>query len=116
NHENTPGGVSILDVRYIDSTRLWTVDSSQAVDFYNNDLATTTRNCSGGITPWGTIITSEETFNSGDANSDGYQDVGWQVEIDPVTRKVKEYGTVGKQEKLWALGRMSHENIAVAND
>jgi secreted PhoX family phosphatase len=116
NHENTPGGVSILDIRYNDSTRLWTVDSSQAVDFYNNDLVSTTRNCSGGITPWGTIITSEETRNSGDVNNDGYQDVGWQVEIDPVTRKVKEYGTPGKQEKLWALGRMSHENIAVAND
>ncbi len=116
NHENTPGGVSILDIRYNDTTRLWTVDSSQAVDFYNNDLVTTTRNCSGGITPWGTIITSEESLNSGDANNDGYQDVGWQVEIDPVTRKVKEYGTPGKQEKLWAMGRISHENVAVAND
>ncbi len=116
NHENTPGGVSLLDIRYIDSVRLWTVDSTQAVDFYNNDLVSTARNCSGGITPWGTIITSEETFNSGDANNDGYQDVGWQVEIDPITRKVLEYGTPGKQEKLWSLGRMSHENIAVAND
>ena len=116
NHENTPGGFSLLDIRYIDSVRLWTVDSTQAVDFYNNDLVSTTRNCSGGITPWGTIITSEETTNAGDANSDGYQDVGWQVEIDPITRKVMEYGTPGKQEKLWALGRMSHENIAVAND
>ncbi|NBG66478.1 alkaline phosphatase PhoX [Acidiluteibacter ferrifornacis] len=116
NHENSPGGVSILDVRYNDSTRLWVVDSSQAVDFYNNDLVTTTRNCSGGITPWGTIITSEESTSAGDANNDGYQDVGWQIEIDPITRKVKEYGTPGKQEKLWAMGRMSHENVAVAND
>jgi secreted PhoX family phosphatase len=116
NHENTPGGFSILDLEYKDSIKLWTVDSSQAVDFYNNDLVTTTRNCSGGITPWGTFITSEETGNAGDANSDGYEDVGWQVEIDPITRKVKEYGTPGKQEKLWALGRMNHENIAVSND
>ncbi len=116
NHENTPGGFSILDLRYSDTTKLWTVDSTQAVDFYNNDLVTTTRNCSGGITPWGTFITSEETTNAGDANSDGYEDVGWQVEIDPISRKVKEYGTPGKQEKLWAMGRMSHENIAVASD
>ena len=116
NHENTPGGVSILDLRYIDSTRLWTVDSSEAVDLYNSDLVTTTRNCGGGITPWGTIITSEETTNAGDANSDGYEDVGWHVEIDPVTKRVKEYGTPGKQEKLWAMGRMSHENIVIAND
>ncbi len=116
NHENTPGGFSILDIRYSPETKLWTVDSSQAVDFYNNDLVTTTRNCSGGITPWGTFITSEETTNAGDVNADGYEDVGWQIEIDPQTRKVKEYGTLGKQEKLWALGRMSHENIAVAMD
>ena len=116
NHENTPGGVSILDLQYNSTVKLWTVDSSQAVDFYNTDLVTTTRNCSGGITPWGTFISSEETSNAGDANVDGYQDVGWQVEIDPVTRKVKEYGTPGKQEKLWALGRMNHENIVVAND
>lgn len=116
NHENSPGGFSIIDIRYVDTTRTWVVDSSQAVDFYNNDLVSTVRNCSGGITPWGTWITSEESTNAGDANSDGYQDIGWQVEIDPITRKVPEYSTPGKQEKLWALGRMSHENIAVAND
>ncbi|MGB0176013.1 MAG: alkaline phosphatase PhoX, partial [Owenweeksia sp.] len=101
NHENTPGGVSILDLHYVDSTRLWMVDTTQAVDLYNGDLVTTTRNCSGGITPWGTIITAEETGNGGDVNNDGYTDVGWLVEIDPLTAKVMEYGN-GKQEKLWA--------------
>lgn len=115
NHENSPGGVSILDVHYIDTALLWSVDSTQAVDFFNNDLVTTTRNCSGGITPWGTVISCEETYNSGDVNNDGYTDVGWAVEIDPLTAKVVEYGN-GKQEKLWAVGRMSHENVVVAND
>ena len=116
NHENSPGGVSILDLHYDQSTQLWVVDTTQPVDFYNNDLVTTTRNCSGGITPWGTIITSEETRNSGDNNNDGYQDVGWQVEIDPLTAKVMDYDNDGKQDKLWAMGRMSHENIVVADD
>lgn len=115
NHENTPGGVSILDVRYNDTTNLWEVGAIRKVDFYNNDLVTTTRNCSGGITPWGTIITAEETTNNGDVNGDGYTDVGWLVEIDPVTAKVKEYGN-GKQEKLWGCGRISHENAVVLND
>lgn len=115
NHENTPGGVSMVGLHYDQSTQLWVVDSSQAVDFYNDDLVTTTRNCSGGITPWGTILTAEETLNSGDANNDGYQDVGWLVEIDPATASVMDYGN-GKQEKLWAIGRISHENAVVLDD
>lgn len=115
NHENTPGGVSMLGLHYDQESMLWVVDSSQAVDFYNDDLVTTTRNCSGGITPWGTILTAEETQNQGDANADGYTDVGWLVEIDPATASVKEYGN-GKQEKLWAIGRISHENAVVLDD
>lgn len=116
NHENTPGGVSILDLHYNDSSRLWMVDTSQPVDLYNNNLITTTRNCSGGITPWGTVITCEESLNSGDANGDGYEDVGWAVEIDPVTSKVIDHDGDGKQDKLWALGRVNHENVVVSSD
>lgn len=115
NHENSPGAVSLAFVRYIDSTMLWMVDSTKRVDFYNNDLVSTVRNCSGGITPWGTVITSEESTSTADANGDGYMDIGWNVEFNPWTGKVMEYGN-GKQEKLWALGRMSHENVVVAND
>ena len=115
NHENTPGGVSMLGMHFDSTARLWQIDSSRAVDFYNDDLATTTRNCSGGITPWGTVITAEESGNAGDANGDGYTDVGWLVEIDPVTARVMEYGN-GKQEKLWAAGNISHENALVLDD
>lgn len=114
NHENTPGGVSILDMHFDSATQLWVIDYSQPVDLYNNALVTTTRNCSGGVTPWGTIVTAEESTNAGDLNGDGYQDVGWLVEIDPVTAKVKDYGN--GQQKLWAMGRMNHENVVVAED
>ncbi|HBF19370.1 MAG TPA: hypothetical protein DDW81_04680 [Cryomorphaceae bacterium] len=116
NHENTPGGVSMLDISYSDSARLWTVDTSQAVDFFTTSLVTTTRNCSGGITPWGTVITAEESTNGGDLNLDGYQDVGWLVEIDPVTSKVVDYDGDGNSDKLWAMGRMNHENVVVSHD
>ncbi len=47
---------------------------------------------------------------------DGYQDMGWQVEIDPETGKVIDHDGDGTPDKLWALGRMSHENIAVGAD
>ncbi|WP_067149476.1 LamG-like jellyroll fold domain-containing protein [Pseudotamlana agarivorans] len=116
NHENTPGGVSILDISLNNTTQLWEVDESQAVDLYDENLVTTTRNCSGGITPWGTVVTAEESTNSGDVNGDGYQDVGWLVEIDPATASVLDYDNDGKKDKLWAMGRMNHENVVVSND
>ncbi|MFD2720452.1 alkaline phosphatase PhoX [Hymenobacter monticola] len=86
NHENDPGGVSMLNLRLNETTMTWAVDSVRRVDF--GPLVKTTRNCSGGLTPWGTIITSEETVNTGD----------------------------GRPDKLWAMGRMSHENIAISRD
>lgn len=106
NHETSPGGVSVLDVRYDSLTRLWAVDTTQAIDF--SGVAGTARNCSGGVTPWETSITSEETGTSNDANNDGYFDLGWNVELDPVKAEVVQ--------KLWAMGNMSHENVVVAED
>jgi len=114
NHEKNPGGVSILDVHFNCATGTWVVDSVLPVNF-GGDLVKTSSNCSGGLTPWGTTVTCEEDAPVGDVNGDGYEDIGWNVEIDPKTRKVKEYGN-GKPEKLWAMGRMSHENIVFKQD
>ena len=115
NQENTPGGVSMLRVHLDENKKLWVLDDSKAVDMYDTNLVTTSRNCSGGITPWGTVITTEEDSGSADVNGDGYIDLGWFVEIDPTTASVKEYGN-NKKEKLWALGRMNHENIVITPD
>jgi secreted PhoX family phosphatase len=113
NHETSPGGVSMFDLHFDNNLGHWVVSNSQAVDF--SGVVKTESNCSGGITPWETVITCEESMSAGDVNGDGYQDIGWNVEIDPKTKRVKEYGN-GKQEKLWAMGRISHENVVVAQD
>ncbi|MES2779923.1 MAG: alkaline phosphatase PhoX [Bacteroidota bacterium] len=116
NEENTPGGVSVFYLTYKDSTGIWQRDSSGKVNLSATGLVQSTRNCSGGITPWGTIITSEESYNTGDVNADGYTDVGWQVEYNPWTRQVRDYNTDGTKDKLWSMGRMSHENVVLKND
>lgn len=115
NHETNPGGVSVLDVSFDTEENLWSVDATEAVDFYDENLVTTIRNCSGGVTPMGTIITAEES-SSDDSNNDGYLDVGWLVEIDPVTKQVMDYDNDGIKDKLWAMGKMNHENVVVSND
>ncbi|MEN9808971.1 MAG: hypothetical protein RLZZ488_538 [Pseudomonadota bacterium] len=80
----------------------------------------TLANCSGGYTPWGTILTAEENFDvyfkKNDGTFRGYygwgkyyprneEDYGWVVEVDPVTQKAR---------KLTALGRFAHEGATVA--
>lgn len=112
NHELSTGAVSMFDVRLDKSNLLWKVDSSQAIDF--SKVQGTSRNCSGGITPWGTVITAEEVRGNTDVNQDGYIDQGWLVEIDPKTNKVVDYGQ--GEAKLWAMGNMSHENVVIKND
>lgn len=79
-------------------------------------------NCSGGITPWGTILSCEENYDqfAGETKYDDHgnpyhedsdygwdkfyayppEHYGWVVEIDPFT---------GKAQKHIALGRFAHE-------
>jgi uncharacterized protein len=119
NAELVPGGVTILDVQYNGATELWEVTASEKVDFghfADSGLVPTARNCSGGLTPWGTVISCEELENVTDLNADGYFDLGWSFEVDPVTRRLKDYDGDSLPDKLWALGRFKHENAAVAQD
>jgi hypothetical protein len=111
NHEETPGGVSVATLALDVVKQIWNVTGSGGVNF--SLVSGTAANCSGEVTPWGTTITCEETTgNNTDANGDGYYDLGWCIEINPSTRKILDYGTSSPQ-KLWALGRMSHENVKV---
>jgi len=103
NSELTSGGVSILDINFNLTTKLWEVTNSQAIDF--SGVAGTTRNCSGTVTPWNTIVSCEEAISTSDSNNDNRYDLGWCVEIDPVNKLVID--------KRWALGNFRHENIVV---
>ncbi|KAA5825538.1 DUF839 domain-containing protein [Algibacter amylolyticus] len=105
NSEIYPGAVAILDINFNGTTKFWETTFSEAVDF--SLVAGTAANCSGTVTPWGTIISSEELPISTDSNGDSYNDTGWNVEIDPVTK------TVINNQKLWSMGNFSHENVAI---
>jgi len=113
NHETNPGGVTMAEINYNTSTKLWQLTKSRAVSFSAPSLVQTIRNCSGGITPWGTVVTAEESVTSNDINADGYKDYGWLVEIDPVTAQVMSHNQAGTKDKLWQMGIMNHENVVI---
>jgi secreted PhoX family phosphatase len=115
NHETNPGGVTMAEINYNATTKLWQLTRSRGVNFSGSSLVQTIRNCSGGVTPWGTIVTAEEQTTASDVNSDGYKDYGWLVEINPATAQVSSLNTNGSQGKLWQMGIMNHENVVVNN-
>lgn len=115
NHETNPGGVTMAEINYNMTTKLWQLSRSRAVSFSAPSLVQTIRNCSGGITPWGTVITAEESVTSSDVNGDGLRDYGWLVEIDPATAQVISQNADGSKGKLWQMGIMNHENVVINN-
>lgn len=115
NHETNPGGVTMAEINYNPSSKLWALTKSRGVDFSGTSLVQTIRNCSGGVTPWGTIVTAEESVTGNDTNADGYHDYGWLVEINPVTAQVMSHNPSGTKDKLWQMGIMNHENVVINN-
>ncbi len=95
-------------------------------DKLGNKIIGTAFNCSGGQTPWGTILSGEENFQStvteavkANGTQTSYTDktigktfglvgekYGWIVEIDPANPKFRP------RKHTW-LGRFRHENVAV---
>ncbi len=120
--ETTPAECAILEVYYDYPTHTWNTGTSGKVPFSigtaTSDLGNVSRFCSGTITPRNTIMVCEETTSGGNINSsvDGYEDVGWVIEINPVTRTVIDHNGDGRSDKLWALGRQAHENVAIKSD
>lgn len=76
----------------------------------------TLANCSGGVTPWGTVLSGEENYQDcmpdGSYRWTGYgedmipEHYGWVVEVDPFDKSKPA-------KKRTSLGRFHHENVAV---
>ncbi|OUL31816.1 hypothetical protein BV378_00660 [Nostoc sp. RF31YmG] len=99
-----------------------------STDGLGNKIIGTAYNCSGGTTPWGTILSAEENFQNqvgvteavkSDGTQIGYTDgttgktfglvgekYGWIVEIDPTNPTFRP-------RKHTCLGRYHHENVAM---
>lgn len=107
-------GVSMMDIQFDTAMHIWNITNNRPVDF--TSVQGTGRNCSGTVTPWNTIITAEETLPGTDLNGDGYEDIGWLVEIDPATATVVDHDGDGMADKLFKMGLMSHENCVVSED
>lgn len=87
----------------------------KSAEFAKGTLA----NCSGGLTPWGTMLSGEENFQDyyvskniweyrwNDVESDFMlEHYGWVVEVDPFDKN-------SIPKKRTSLGRFRHENVAI---
>ena len=70
NHEGYPTGNISISALQLNDSLLWEVLPGSLVDF--TALGGTMRNCSGTITPWGTMLSGEEVRHfMGDSTGDG---------------------------------------------
>lgn len=119
------GGASVMEV-FRDSINGWKlVGFPHAINFAS--VGGTLHNCLGALTPWGTILTSEEIEPANnevrnpvdstlklirDSTDAGgwrrWMNYGWMVEVDPIKREV-----LGKR---YAMGRFMHEGAVVMPD
>ena len=84
-------------------------EHTQNLDLEYLSLTGTVRNCSGGVTPWNSWITCEETnFRNGGNNGFLEKDHGYNFEV-PATEKI---GLIDPRP-IKAMGRFVHESVAV---
>ena len=114
--ETVPAECAILSLSFNTNNKLWSVSSSGKVAFPLTDIGYVMAFCSGTVTPKNTIMVCEEVTTNIDGNNDGYEDLGWIIEIDPATRTVINQDASGGVDKLWAMGRQKHENVTIKSD
>lgn len=117
--EKDPAEVMVLHIK-LDDNGLWHKQSSGMVNFdtpfVKQSIGKVANFCSGGVMPWGNVVVAEEVVTDGDSNKDGYDDLGWLVEIDPQKREIAKRDKEGRPQKLWAMGRVQHENLCILSD
>jgi hypothetical protein len=112
--ETFPAEAAILNMTYGAGTHLWSFGSAGKVSFPVPDLGQVRTFCAGTVTPDNHVMVCEEVMSTSlDDNSDGYIDDGWIVEFDPATRTVIDQDNNGTKDKLWAMGRAKHEDVAI---
>jgi secreted PhoX family phosphatase len=84
------------------TTTIWLNANLEVTKQYLS-LTGTIRNCSGGVTPWGTWISSEEAGNEGWVMGKRH---GYNFEVDPLK-------PLALTMPLIAMGRFNHEAVAV---
>ncbi|HEX8462501.1 MAG TPA: alkaline phosphatase PhoX [Segetibacter sp.] len=114
--ETAPAECAILSMSFNSAIRTWGITNSGKVSLPQADIGFCAAFCSGTVTPRNTIMVCEEVTNNGDSNGDSYDDLGWVIEIDPATRTVINQDAAGGVDKLWAMGRQAHENVAIKSD
>lgn len=114
--ETSPAKVACFRMSLDTISNKWNFSNSGNVDF--SELGNVSNFCSGGVMPWGTVVVAEESNANGDLNADGYEDLGWLIEIDPATKSIvsNDHSGGNGKDKIWAAGRTTHENICVRND
>ena len=114
--ETAPAECAILNLSFNGLTKLWQITQSGKVDLPVADIGYCAGFCSGTVTPNNTIMVCEEGTLAVDGNFDGYDDLGWIIEIDPATRMVINQDATGGVDKLWAMGNQAHENVTIKAD